>query len=120
MRDPDAECLRRAAADRPLERLADDLVERGLRALAEELGGSDVDLDVDAVLDPLVLRERGDRAREAVVAEHHRLEVEREVAELADRRSRAAQRRLEDLGGALAFAAACEVDGGVEKECDAG
>src|SRR3569833_2794011 len=44
--DAHRERLRRPAADRALERLADDLVERGLRALAERVGGGDVEVDL--------------------------------------------------------------------------
>ena len=97
--------LRRPAADRLLERLAHDLVQRRLRALAERLGRGDVDLDLDPVLDAAVLRERVDRRREAVVAQHDRLEVEREVAQLADRRPRADERLVEDLARLLVVAA---------------
>jgi hypothetical protein len=75
---------------------------------------------VDPVLDPLVLRERVHRAREAVVAEDDRLEVERQVAELADRRPRPGERRVEDLLGAAGVAAAHEVEGRVDEQGDAG
>src|SRR2546423_883713 len=82
--DRDRELGRRAAPDRAVEGLADDLVERRLRALAERLGGLDVHLDPDAVREPALLAERLHRRAEALVAEDDRLEVEREVAELAD------------------------------------
>ena len=77
--DADREVLRRAAANRGLDGLTHDLVERRLGALAERLGGGDVDLDLDAVLEASILRQGVHRHRQAVVAQHDRLEVEREV-----------------------------------------
>src|SRR5207302_7116659 len=49
--DPDRERLRRSAPDRALERLAHDLVERGLRPLAQYLSRGDVELGLNAVLE---------------------------------------------------------------------
>src|SRR5205085_8856668 len=108
-RDAHGERLRRAAPDRAFERLADDLVERGLRPLAEHFRCGDVQLGLDAVLQAAVLRERLHGHREAVVAEDDRLEIEREVAELADRGSRARQRLVEGLLGLGLAAAPAEI-----------
>jgi hypothetical protein len=66
------------------------------------------------------LGERVDRSGEAVVAQRHRLEVEGEVTELADRRPRPAERPVEDLARLLEVAAPDEVERGVEHERDAG
>ena len=54
-----------------------------------------------------------------MVAQHHRLEVEGELAELADRRARPAQRPVEDLPRLLVLAAPDQVERGVEHERDA-
>ena len=45
----------------------------------------DVDLDLELVLDPELVRELLHRGGEALVAEHDRLDVEGEVAKRADR-----------------------------------
>ena len=85
-RGRDLEAGGRPTPDRLLERLAHDLVERGLRLFAERVDRRDVERDLDPVLATARLRERVDRRREPVVAQRDRLEVEGEVAELADRR----------------------------------
>ncbi len=54
---------RRAAADRPLERLAHDLVQRRLRPLAERLRCGDVDVEGDPVARCASLGERVERRR---------------------------------------------------------
>jgi hypothetical protein len=56
------------------------------------------------------LRERVHRCGEAVVAQGHRLEVEGEIAELADRCPRPAQGPVEDLARLLELAAADQVE----------
>ena len=72
------------------------------------------------MLAPARLRERVDRRGEAVVAQGDRLEVEREVAQLADRRARPRQCAVEDLARLLELAAADQVERRVEHERDAG
>src|SRR5579864_6003467 len=52
------ELRRRAAIDRALERLAHDLVQRGLCSLAQPIGGVDLELDVHAVLERAILSQR--------------------------------------------------------------
>ena len=54
-----------------------------------------------------------------MVAEHDRLEVEGEVAQLADRRARPRERAAEHLPRLLGPAAADEVECGVEHQRDA-
>src|SRR5439155_7080236 len=84
--DAHGERLWRPAPDRALERLANDLVQRRLCPLAEHLRRGDIQLGLDAVLETAVLRERLHRHREPVVAQHDGLDIERKVAQLADRR----------------------------------
>ena len=72
------------------------------------------------MLQAAILPERTHRHREAVVAQHDGLEVERQVAQLADRRARPVQRLVEDLAGLLVLAAFDEVGDGVEHQRDAG
>ena len=84
----DLEAGGRPAADRLLERFARDLVQRRLLPLAERVDGGDVEGDVDLVLARARLAERVEGRGEAVVAQDDRLEVEREVAQLADGRAR--------------------------------
>src|SRR5205085_1843139 len=76
--------------------------------------------DLDAVLAATGLRERVDRRGKTVVAQRHRLEVEGEVTELADRRPRAAECPVEDLTRLLEVAAPDKVERGVEHERNAG
>ena len=66
------------------------------------------------------LRERVDRCRKPVVAQRDRLEIEGEIAELADRRPRAAERPVKDLARLLEIAAADQVEGRVDHQRDAG
>ena len=72
------------------------------------------------MLEAPVLRERGDRHREAVVAQHDGLEVEREVAQLTDRRPRARESLVEDLLGLRLLTARDEVRHRVEHQRDPG
>ena len=67
------------------ERLADDLVERDLRVLGEVVGGLDVEVDLDLVRRSRAGRRAPGPRAEALVAEDDRLELEREVAQRADR-----------------------------------
>ena len=83
--DDDRDPRRRAPQDRLVERLADDLVEADLVLLAQALGRLDVDVDLEAVLEPQLLGELLYRGDDPLVAQHDRLDVEREVAERADR-----------------------------------
>ena len=80
-----------------VQRLADDLVERDLRLLAEPLAGLDVRRDgirYDAsICSPSALHGRG----EPVVAQDERLDREREVAQRADRVALALERGRDHL-----------------------
>ena len=114
------ERLRGPPPDRALEGLANDLVQRRLRTLAEHFRGADIELGLDAVLEAAVLRERLHRHREPVVPQYDRLEIEREVAELADRRARARERLVEDLLRLLVTAPRDEIRDRVEHQRDAG
>src|SRR6266508_115817 len=78
----------RPAPDRLVQRLTDDLVDRDLRMLGEGLGAVDVEVDLDSVRDPELFRERAHRRAEPLVPQHDRLQLERELAERADRRAR--------------------------------
>jgi len=66
------------------------------------------------------LRKRIDRRREPVVAQRHRLEIEGEIAELANRRPRPAECPVEDLACLLEIAAADQVERRVDHQRDAG
>ena len=67
-------------AYRPVERLADDLVERRLGLRRERLRRGDVEVDLDLPFEPELLGELAHGGREALVAQHDRLEVEGQVA----------------------------------------
>src|SRR5438477_514128 len=84
-RERDGDPRRRPAADRLVEQLADDRVERDLRRLAELAGAVELEVDAERVRAADLVRERAQRGREALVPEHDRLEREREVAQLAAR-----------------------------------
>ena len=99
--DRDRDPRRRPAPHRLVQRLADDLVEPDLLLLAEALGSRDVDLDLDLMLEPELAGELVDRRAEALVAQHDRLDVEREVAEGADRLAVALERGHHDPAGGL-------------------
>ena len=68
----------------------------------------------------VLARARRTASAEAVVAQHDRLEVEREVAQLADRRARPRRAPVEHLARLLGLAALDEVERRVEHERDAG
>jgi hypothetical protein len=74
-------------AHRLVHSLADDLVQRRLRLLRELLRGVDVEVDAHVVRQLDLIGERADGGREALVAENDRLEVERQAAQLTDRRA---------------------------------
>src|SRR5258708_23953413 len=110
----------RPAPHGAVQRLADDLVERRLHLLAERLGRRDVHLDLDLPLEPERVRERRDGRADALVAQHDRLEVEREVAERADGVALARERVGEDLARRLEVALLDRVSDGVEHQRDPG
>ena len=93
--------MRGAAANRLVQRLANDLVESGLRFFGELVAGLNGDVHVDVVRDLDLVGERTDGHHEAVVTEDHGLEVEREVPELADRRAVAFECARDDLARLL-------------------
>src|SRR4029079_13580229 len=78
--------------------LADDRVHRDLRRLAERVGAVELELHVRvrAVRQHLV-GQLAQRRREAVVAQHDRLQCERQVAQLPDRLSLPFERGADDL-----------------------
>ena len=87
----------RATADRLLDELTDDRVERDLRRLPSSVGVA-VSTSNRCRASSLVWSARARTAGdEALVAKHDRLEHERQVAELADRRAVPRERRLDDL-----------------------
>ena len=91
--DRDRDLRRRPAPDRLVERLADDLVERRPAPSRRAARAAATSTSIcTRVLDPELLRERLHRRREALVAQHDRLEVEREVAQRADRLAVALER----------------------------
>ncbi len=75
----------RLAADGLAQPLADELVERDLCALGESLARGDLDVHHDGPVEAEALGERPHGGSEALVAQHDRLEVEREVAKRVDR-----------------------------------
>ena len=79
-----------------VDRLADDLVERGLRPLGRAPPPASTSSSIwMLVREPDLLGQRLHRRPEALVAQHDRLEVEREVAELADRLALPLERHAE-------------------------
>src|SRR5581483_1569542 len=111
---------RRAAADRLIEQLADDRVDRHLRGLADTLGVLDVEVDPNLVGGADLLGDRAQRGPEALVAQHDRLEREREVAQLADRRPVPVEGGAEHAEGVVELARLDRVDRRVEHQGDAG
>ena len=106
------------ASHRLRDRLADDLVERRARLRRQRLARVDVHVDLHPVREPERLRECFHRGGEALVAEHDRLEVEREIAERADRVALPCERAVEDPGGLLEPPLSDGVDRRVEHERD--
>ena len=74
----------RAPVGRLAERLAQDLIEGDLRPLAEGGSGPDVHVDVDLARALELVGELAHGDLEVGVAQHDRLDGEREVAELLD------------------------------------
>src|SRR5215207_11463974 len=85
--DSDADSSWWPAANSLVDRFADDLVERNLRALRERLARRNVEIHLDPVRECNLVGERLHGRREALVAKDDRLQREREVAQLADRLS---------------------------------
>src|SRR5205085_5598127 len=108
------------ASDRLVQRLADDLVESGLGLLGELLARVGVELDADAVLDRDLIGERANCGRKALVPEDDRLEVEREVSQLSDRRAVSYERPSDDLACLLVATLRDRVQPRVEQQRDAG
>ena len=94
-RDP----RRGPAPDRLVHRVADDLVQADPRVLGQRVGGFHVDVHLDLVREPDLLRERLHRRPEPLVSQDDRLDVEREVAERADRVAVPRERRTQHLLG---------------------
>src|SRR5262245_44116118 len=117
--DANRDALRRPTPDRVVQRLADDLEDRDLRVLGERLRSVDVEVDLDAVRHAELLRERADGWAEALVAQYHRLQLEREVAQRADRLPLLLERRPEHLRRLVPAAGFDRVDDAVEHERDA-
>jgi hypothetical protein len=101
------------------ERLTQQLVEGDLRLLAERRGGDDVHVHVDLSRPLQLVAELAHRDLEIGVAEHDRLDREREVAELLDDPALALDRPLEQLGGLGGAAVADCSERGVLHERDA-
>src|SRR5262249_8805562 len=97
-----------------------DLVQRGLRLLGELFAGVGVELDVHAVLDRELIRQCPDRRREALIAQDDRLQVEREIAKLTDRRSVSHERSSDDLARLLVASLRNRVQASVEQQRDSG
>ena len=116
--DDDGDPRRRPAQDRLVERLADDLVEADLLLLAEPLGRRDVDVDLEAVLEPQLLGELLHGGDDPLVAQHDRLDVEREVAERADRVAVLLEGGAHDLARIAGPVLADRLHGRVEHERD--
>src|SRR5919201_3602794 len=91
--DPNRDPGRRSAPDRLRDGLTDYLVERDLRLLGELRAAVEVEVELHLVREPDLIRERPHRRSEPLVAEHDRLDVERQVAQRADRLAVALQRR---------------------------
>ena len=103
-----------------VEGLADDLVEHDLGPARQRVGGVDVEVHDDALRKLDLVGERLHGGPEALIAEDDRLESEREVAQLADRLSLAADRPGEDLLRVVDAPAVDRVDHAVEHQGDSG
>ena len=111
---------RRPSANRLLEQLADDRVERDLRGLAQALRLGDVQVDPQAVRRTDLVGKGVERSREPLVAQHDRFEREREVAELPNRRPLPVERAREHLLGVLELAGLDRMHRRVEHQRDPG
>ena len=95
-------------------------VEPDLLLLAEPGASLDVDLDLHPVLEPEQVRELRDRSAEALVAQHDRLDVEREVPQRPDRLPMPFERRGHDPARGFRSAVVDRLDGGIEHQRDPG
>src|SRR5206468_6309307 len=118
--EPDRDARRRAAPYGLRDSFADDLVEADLHLLAEALAAFDVEVDLEALLEADLLGERPDRGLEPLVPQHGRLDVEREVAQLADGRAMAVEGRREDRARLVDLPRVDRSERGVEHERDPG
>ena len=103
-----------------IEGLADDLVEDDLGPARQRVSGLDVEVYDDALRKLDLVGERLNRRPEALVAEDHWLEGERQVTQLADRLPLAADRLAEDLLRVVDAAVVDRVDHAVEHQGDSG
>ena len=87
---------RRPAADRLVERVADDLVEPRLGAVTELVAGSDVEIERDASAHGVTLCELADRSREPELPQRIRLDPADDLAQVGARLACHAQRPLDD------------------------
>src|SRR5205823_2941782 len=115
-RSADLEAGGRPAANRLLERLARDLVQRRLLPLAERVDGADVEGDRHRVLADARLAESIEGSGEAVIAQDDRLEVEGEVAQLADGGARPQECAVDDALSLLEVALLDQPERRVEHE----
>src|SRR5262249_50831761 len=104
--DADVDASGSAPADCLVERLADDLEERGLGVLAQLVTVVDVEHDVDAATRRRPPGERVDGCREAELAERARLQVLAQLTELARRIPGEDERARQDLVGTIRLAVA--------------
>src|SRR6266545_2960984 len=111
---------RRTTANRLMDRFPDDLVDRDLSVLGKRLRALDLEVDLDAVRHAELVRQRPNRRSEALVAKHDRLELEREVAQRADRLALLLERRAQDAVRLLGPAGLDRGADGVEHERDPG
>ena len=116
--DADGDPRRRPAAHRRVERLADDLVQRRLHLLAEQLGRGDIDVDLDLAREPDLVREPADGRLDPLVAQHDRLEAERQLAQRADRVAMPVERLVQNRSRGLEVPVVDRVPDGVQHERD--
>src|SRR5207244_6436366 len=117
-RDPQPS--RGAATDGLVERLANVLVHGRLRLPREQIRRVHVELDTDAVRQRDLIRQSSYRRRETLIAQHDGFEIEREVAQLADRRAMTHERAADDFLRLLTATLADRVQSGIEQQSDSG
>ena len=96
------------------------MVEADLLSLAEHRSAADVDVDLQLVLDAELRGQRFHCRPEALIAQHDRLDVEGQIAELLDRLAVAEQGRDHDFLRVGAAPVVHRMDGGIEHQCDPG